>query len=238
MRELTTFTAGTKAKSSEVNGNTTFLDPEQVGIYYVHNYDNDIQTAIDAAATGGNVVLGVGTYNITTPLTITTDGIKIIGSGNGSLIKDNGLINTECMISLDADYVTLRDFRLAGNDTDKVDGIRTTTGEDCGALRMNNVRIHNVNGQAIRLEPSTNQFSVNIQACLLANNDMQYNTTYFNQLQDSQIIGNTIICTGAAGAQNSIALGASTGANAVIGNTLDDGVSDLGANTVANNPAT
>ena len=220
-------------------------DPSAGASIYADHYPS-IQDAIDALPTTGTYIGGVvhlspRDYTITAPITI-PDNVSLVGCGQRiTKIVMDGIAAYDGGINLQGQNILLRDLWVYGDGTSDAFGVYVYNQDySVSGLRLDNVRVSNVNANALRIDPNAgyNTFGVNIASSTLENTDMAKNTVYIDRTQDSQIVGNLIQCAGGGGAKYSIELGSNTGANVIIGNTLDDSVLDNGSNLVANNVAT
>ncbi len=100
-----------------------------------------IQAAIDAAASGETILVGAGTY--AEVLSITTDGLTLIGDDEATVIID-ATAATNYHFTVNASNTTLKNFTLNGNPSAsyglKISGLNATT-------RRTNVVLENITVQ-------------------------------------------------------------------------------------------
>ncbi len=143
-----------------------------------------------ANASGGTVLLGIGTYDITTMHEIET-GVTIMGQGPGSVLAINsGASMTECIqCKAGDDGFALRDFTISGQPAvgfmagvrveagasglsidrlymDDLAGVGINIDTDCHDISISNCEIGNIQGVGIRVaDANTSVYGINIVGC-------------------------------------------------------------------------
>ncbi len=112
----------------------------------------NIQGAIDSLASGGFITLLPGIHNISSPISILTDGIEIAGYGDSTIIRASGFSvtnDTAAAIHIGAtdgtnpsNDVSLRSFKLEVENSN-IHGVRVAGGED---IQLYNLTIEKTQG--------------------------------------------------------------------------------------------
>ena len=120
----------------------------------------DIQTAIDALpSTGGAILIKVGTYQISTALTIKIDNVKLEGVGKGTIIQPTAAISVFDIQTSAGGVVNnaiLKNFYIDGNSIGTT-GISIKGTESI----ISNCWIEDINGAGISNQQGTNNKIIN-----------------------------------------------------------------------------
>ena len=114
----------------------------------------DIQSAIDSLPAGGGVVyIKEGTDTITSTISITSDGIALIGAGYSSKIFVVNGANIDAITVEDADFIIIDSIQIDGNRANQSNsdvGIRLgSTGKIVTKSTIRNCWIHDIDGNGI-----------------------------------------------------------------------------------------
>jgi Pectate lyase superfamily protein len=112
-----------------------------------------LQSTINAAPNGGVIYLPEGTYKITTPLTLSSANVMLLGAGGqGTVIQPDASFSGSQIILITADFCSVRDLTIAYANTTyssnpAADGIQITGAK---SALLENVNLNYINGWAVQ----------------------------------------------------------------------------------------
>ncbi len=194
------------------------------------------QTEINAAitalpATGGEIVILDGTYNITAKIDVTKDNVSIRGNGNATILKRmfNSSLREGVITLTGRSGCKIANLQIEGNKTSY------TNSNNCG-IHLNSSSDNTVTGNTcndnnygIYVRDSSSSNTVTSNTC----NDNNYGV-YLRSSNNNTVTGNT--CNN--NNQYGIYLASSSSSNTVISNTCNDnncGIYSSDNNTVTGN---